>query len=280
MSTAVDHLAITALSAGYPRRKVLDGLTLAPLAPGSVTGLVGPNAAGKSTLLRALAGLLPATGSIRLGPVELLGLDRRKRAGHVGFMPQSLPAGAALSVLESVIGALKATPLGGDEVPERDIRRRAVATLERLGILSLALEPLDALSGGQRQLASLAQAIVREPRLLLLDEPTSALDLRHQVQVMSVVRGLAEAGCIVVMVLHDLSVAARWADRLVVLNRGTVADEGEPERVVTPAMLAAVYGVAARVERCSAGRLQILVDGLASPATSSPAREAALSGFV
>lgn len=268
MNSQLQSLAVTALSAGYPKRKVISGLTLSPLPAGSVTALVGPNAAGKSTLLRALAGLLPATGSIRLGEAELVGLDRRARAGRVGFMPQSLPAGAALTVLESVIGALKATPLDGAELSARAVERRAVAVLERLGIVALALEPLDALSGGQRQLASLAQAIVREPTLLLLDEPTSALDMRHQVQVMNVVRDLADGGHIVVAVLHDLAVAARWADRVVVLSHGRIAGEGAAAEVVTPAMLAEVYGVAARVERCSAGRLQILVDGLDRPALS------------
>lgn len=266
MSGSQDSLAITALSVGYPKRQVLSGLTLAPLPAGSLTALVGPNAAGKSTLLRALAGLLSAAGSIRLGELELIGLHRRARAGHVGFMPQTLPAGAALTVIESVISALKATPLDGAGMPEHEIRARAVAVLERLDIVGLALEPLDALSGGQRQLASLAQAIIREPKLLLLDEPTSALDMRHQVQVMGVVRALADAGCIVVVVLHDLAVAARWADRIVALSRGAVVGEGCAAEVITPAMLAEVYGVEARIERCSAGRLQILVDGLAQSA--------------
>lgn len=255
-------LSVTGLGVGYPRRRVIEGLTLAPLPAGSVTAIVGPNAAGKSTLLRALAGLLPATGAIRLGQTELNGLERRRRAQFVGFMPQTLPAGAGLCALETVITALAVNPPAGGVLSQRDLHRRAMAELERLGIGALALEPLDALSGGQRQLVSLAQAIVRSPAVLLLDEPTSALDIRHQVRVMRVVRGLAGEGAIVVTVLHDLGVAARWADRVVVLSEGALAGEGPADQVITPVMLARVYGVAARVERCSAGRLTILVDGL------------------
>src|SRR5690606_6480137 len=112
---------------------------------------------------------------------------------------------------------------------------------------------------------SLAQAIVRSPRLLLLDEPTSALDLRHQVAVMSLVRELAreDNGRVVIVVLHDLNLAAHWADRVVVLQQGVVRATGIPEDAITPAILGDVYGVAARVERCSRGQLQIMVDGMA-----------------
>lgn len=262
MTAPADSFAVTGLNVGYPRRRVIDALTLSPFAPGSVTAVVGPNAAGKSTLLRGLAGLLPAQGSIRLGDAELTAMPRASRAARIGFMPQALPTGAALSLLETVITALAVNPLDGAAMPHALMRRRAMAVLERLGIGDLALEPLDALSGGQRQMASLAQAIVREPSVLLLDEPTSALDLRHQVQVMSIVRELAGAGAIIVAVLHDLGMAARWADRIVVLDHGALAAEGASHDVITGAMLAQVYGVEARVEHCSAGRIQIIVDGL------------------
>jgi iron complex transport system ATP-binding protein len=262
MTGHADSLSVTGLSVGYPRRRVISDLTLAPMAHGSFTAVVGPNAAGKSTLLRGLAGLLPAQGSIRLGETELTTQPRARRAARVGFMPQALPAGAALTLLETVITALAVNPIDRLAMPEAQMRRRAMEVVERLGIGALALEPLDALSGGQRQMASLAQAIVREPAVLLLDEPTSALDLRHQVRVMSIVRELADAGTIVVAVLHDLGMAARWADRLVVLDHGALAAEGAAADVITPAMLARVYGVAARVEPCSAGRIQIIVDGL------------------
>ncbi len=260
----IGTLVTSDLSAGYRNRPVLRDLRLAPLEPGKVTALVGPNAAGKSTLLRSLAGLVPATGSVRLGDRDLSALGLAERAQHVAYMPQTLPQNAELTVLEGVIGALKASPLVDFDGSGPATRRRAVDVLDRLGILDLAMEGIGRLSGGQRQLASLAQAIVRAPQLLLLDEPTSALDLRHQLDVMTIVRELAREGRIVVVVLHDLTLAASWADHLVLLDHGTVIAEGPPEAALSPSILSAVYGVEARVERCSRGHLHIMVDGPAN----------------
>jgi len=176
-------------------------------------------------------------------------------------MPQSLPQRVALSVLESVITALKAAPIKQQETAAPDPRQRAFAVLQRLGIEHLALDALGRLSGGQRQLASLAQALVREPRVLLLDEPTSALDLGNQFKVMELVQKLArERNMVVLVVMHDMNLAARWADRIVLLSRGAVVAAGTPEAALTPAALKQAYDVEARIERCSKGRLQIFVD--------------------
>ncbi len=248
-----EPLAIDGLSVGYGNRRVIDRLSLPPVEGGSVAALIGPNAAGKTTLLRALAGLLPATGSVRLGDVELTRLGPAARAQHVTYMPQTLPQRVSLTVLEATLSALMSSPAGEDASGEAP-RLRVMQALDRLGIADLALRGLDELSGGQRQLASLAQSIVREPNVLLLDEPTSALDLRHQMQVMQLVAELArERGIIVMVVLHDIALASRWSRRLVVLAKGKVAADGPPEQAVTPAMLAEVYGIEARVERCSRG---------------------------
>lgn len=250
-------LRIEAVTLRYGRRSVLAGVTLPPLLPGQVTVLAGPNAAGKSTLLRGIAGLAPLAGRITLEGELLARLTAAQRAREIGFMPQSLPAGSGLAVLESVIAALRATGIVAGEDPAG----RAMAVLTRLGIAGLALEPLDRLSGGQRQMVGLAQAIVRGPRLLLLDEPTSALDLARQMRLLSELRTIAAEGRIVLAVLHDLALAARWADRIAVLHQGRLHAFGPPAEVVTPAMLAEVYGVAARVETCSQGRLLVLIDG-------------------
>ena len=260
MSGSSEALHIEQLSAGYPRRRVIDRLTLDPLPAGRITALVGPNAAGKSTLMLALAGLLGATGSARLGPRNILDMPVAERAGIATFMPQALPQGVALSALESVMASLKATPTAGVETHGIRVRERAFAALQRLSIGDIAMEQLNRLSGGQRQLVSLAQAIVREPRVLLLDEPTSALDLRHQTQVMGLVRNLAREGKVVVIVLHDLNLAARWADHVVVLCDGAAAAQGDPDTAITPELLARVYGVEAVVERSSRGHLQISVE--------------------
>lgn len=255
-----DALVVSALAAGYRGRPVFADLTLAPIDPGGLTALVGPNAAGKTTLLRALAGLMKARGSVKLGETELIGLPPARHASLVTYMPQSLPQRVALNVLEATLAALLASPLGG-QAPN-DLRAHALATLRRLDIADLALRPLDELSGGQRQLASLAQAVARAPKLLLLDEPTSALDLGHTHGVMEVVRDLArERGIVAVAVLHDVGLAARFADRVVVLGGGAVLADGPPEAAVSPATLARAYGVEARVERCSRGTLTVIVDG-------------------
>ncbi|ARU05878.1 iron ABC transporter [Comamonas serinivorans] len=263
---AGDALQVRGLSTGYRDRQIIRQVDLPTFRPGEVHALLGPNAAGKSTLMRALAGLQPATGSVRLGVQELIGLSLAEHARRVTYMPQTLPQGVALSVLESVLGALRASATGDPAVgagpaSHAASEQRAVAILERVGILHLALEGLDHLSGGQRQLVSLAQSLVREPRVLLLDEPISALDLQHQLRVMRLVQELArERGMIAILVLHDLQIAARWSDGVVMLSQGAVVAMGTPAEAITPATLARVYGVQARVEHCSRGGLQIMVD--------------------
>ncbi|MGX9962925.1 ABC transporter ATP-binding protein [Roseomonas sp. F4] len=254
-------LTVQGLRVGYGSRVVVEGLDLPPLMPGTLTALVGPNAAGKSTLLRGMAGLVPRTrGAVRLGGQDLLAMRIPDRARHLAYMPQGLPGGVALTVLETLVGALRAVP-GGTAIGGAEATRRGLDLLRRLEIADLALLALDRLSGGQRQLVGLAQALVRRPDVLLLDEPTSALDLRHQLCVMELVRRMVrEEAVIGVVVLHDLGLAARFADRVVALSHGAVQADGTPEGTLTPALLAAVYGVAGRVERCSEGHLLVLAD--------------------
>ncbi|MFC3169597.1 MULTISPECIES: ABC transporter ATP-binding protein [Paracoccus] len=250
-------LCVSDVSLHYGPRPILHGLTLPDLKPGEVTVLAGPNAAGKSTLLRAIAQLAPYRGNIALDGEDLARMPIRRRARLIGVMPQTLPSGSSLVVLESVIAALRA----GSDALGLQADEKAMAVLERLGIGDLAMEPLDQLSGGQRQMVSLAQAIVRDPRVLLLDEPTSALDLARQVRLLGELRALAAEGRIVVAVLHDLAMAAQWADRIVLMHRGALHSSGQPATVLTPDLLAQVYGVRARVERCSQGRITVMIDG-------------------
>lgn len=243
-----DRLAIADLTTGYGGKDVIHALSLPPIAPGQVVSLLGPNAAGKTTLLRALAGLQPARGSVRLGDRELLSLPLADHAQSVTYMPQSLPQRVALTVLEAVIGAARASPVDGAGDSAAALVDRAMEVIERTGIGHLAMQGLDHLSGGQRQLASLAQALVRSPRVLLLDEPISALDLHYQLRVMKLIRALAqERGMIIVMVLHDLGIAARWSDRVVVMAQGAVAADGPPAEAIDARVLADVYRVSARV---------------------------------
>jgi iron complex transport system ATP-binding protein len=241
-------LDIRNLSAGYGTRKVLRGFSLPTIVAGQVTALVGPNGAGKTTLLRALAGLVPASGEVRFGVQDLLGVSAQARSQVMAFMPQFLPQRMVLSVLESVISALRASPLDTISLDANGFRAAALTALDSLGIVDLALKPFDQLSGGQRQLASLAQALVRKPKLLLLDEPTSALDLRHQFRVMNIVQTAARNGTIVIAVLHDLQAAVRWADKIVVMNNGQLYATDTPARAITANMLREVYDIAGTVE--------------------------------
>lgn len=254
-------LTVSNLTAGYRTKTVIRDLTLPLLRAGELTALVGPNAAGKSTLLRAIAGLIPATGTLAFGEQDLRKLSAAERSSVLGFMPQSLPSGTALSVLESVITALMASR--SLTAAMGDAEERAYAILDRLGISDFAMSPLDHLSGGQRQVISLAQAIAREPKIVLLDEPTSALDLARQFHVMRMVKSVAREGRIAVVVMHDLALAAQWADHIVVLNQGKLNVAGSPAQAITSKMLRQVYRINARVERCSQGRLQIMTDDVA-----------------
>lgn len=252
------ELKLIDVAAGYRDREVIRDLTVHPIAPGSVVGLIGPNAAGKSTLLRAMAGLVAVTGKVALGATDLLALSSARRAALVGFMPQTVPDGVELGVLESILCALRITL---PDSSDRDIRTKAVEALERVNAMHLALEPLDRLSGGQRQIASLAQAIASNPPVLLLDEPISALDLKYQYEVLSTIRGLANEGHIVVIVLHDLALAAQWATRCIVLNEGRAYADGPPREVIDEKTLAEVFGVTAHLER-TGKNLHIAVSGI------------------
>lgn len=258
-------LDIQNLSADYGGRPIVKGLSLPPLSPGEVVSVVGPNGAGKSTFLRALAGLIPAKGAIRLDETELTGLSLADRAKRVTYMPQTLPQGVALTVLETVVASIRATPLGGAGFTDRQAVERAYEVLQRIGAETLAGQRLDRLSGGQKQLAGLAQALAREPRLLLLDEPTSALDLHYQLRVLDLAReAAAERGMTVMIVLHDLQAAARVSDRIAVMAKGRLVAFGTPDEAVTPEILAEVYRVSARVQRCDRGVLQVMIDDVLS----------------
>ncbi len=252
-------LRIASLSAAYGRRAVLDRLALPGIAPGEVVALLGANGAGKSTLLKSLAGAMRAEGDATLDDAPLLALAPAARARAVGYLPQSLPDASSLVAYEAVEGALRATL---PELPRRTREARIEATFATLGLAGLALRRLDTLSGGQRQLVALAQVLARAPRLMLLDEPTSALDLRWQLFVLEAVRDAARRdGAVALVAIHDINLALRFADRVAVLKDGRVLAAD----ALTPDILAAAYGVAARVETCSRGHRVVIADRALGP---------------
>ncbi|MFJ5299904.1 ABC transporter ATP-binding protein [Pseudomonas sp. NPDC088368] len=255
-------LSVRDAHVSYGRRQVVRGLSLPELEPGTVTALIGPNGAGKSTLLRAIAGLEKMHGDVSLQGRSLNDASIAERARLITYMPQNLPPGLSLSVMESIVAALRVSTFDGIPLSSEACLREAYKALQRIGITHLADSLLNSLSGGQRQLVSLAQLIARKPKVMLLDEPTSALDLNYQLKVMACVRDMVrEHQLIAIVVLHDISLAARHADRIAVLRDGELFAHGAAEEILTPSLLAEVYGVRGRVERCSQGTIQVLVDG-------------------
>jgi iron complex transport system ATP-binding protein len=260
LNTVKQGLQIRDFSAGYPKHPVIRHLNVPMLPRGKITILLGPNGSGKSTLLRSLAGLNRAEGQLLLDGHDLMSMSFSRRAEQVVDLPQSLPAGVHLHVLESIIVAQRAS---GSQSKQHETTEQVMALLQQLGIEHLALSYLDQLSGGQKQLVGLAQSLIRQPSLLLLDEPLSALDLNYQFHVMDLVRKETQKRNIVtVVVVHDINIALRHGDRVLMLKQGDLIADGEPEEVITPESLAHVYGVHGRIERCSQGTPQILIDGL------------------
>ena len=256
--TSATGLWMQDLSTGYPRHPVLQALSLAPMPPGPLAAVVDPNAVGKSTLLKAIAGLRPSAGQIWLDGKDLGQLPARRRLHQIGYLPQALPQASSLLAYEAMQGALR---VGRPGLDRAGVEAAIEHIFTALDLRHLALRRLDELSGGQRQMVGLAQVVVREPRLMLLDEPTSALDLRWQLQVLQTVRALVDSQQgIALVALHDLNLALRFCNHLIVLGGGQVLAAGAPADIFTPALLERAYGVRAQVERCSQGHLTVLVD--------------------
>lgn len=247
-------LTIDDLAAGYGRRTVLSGVTIPTIAGGAFVGLIGPNASGKSTLFRTVAGLLrPRTGAIRLDDDDVTAMPRRLRARAVAYMPQAFGCNALLTVFESVLLALKQTT---SWCVHDDNLDRVADTLAALGLSHLADRGIADLSGGQAQMVAVAQTLVRAPRVVLLDEPTSALDLHHQLSILGSVRREMEVrGMIVMAALHDLNLAAQFCDRLILLNRGRILADGTPAEVLALPEIGSTYRVTTTLETTQRGSL-------------------------
>ncbi|WP_417813909.1 ABC transporter ATP-binding protein [Thalassospira alkalitolerans] len=262
------YLQIEDLEIAYGKNTILRDVTLSCFKPGTITGILGPNGVGKSSFLRTLAGLAPYRGSIQYDETENRTLGHGERARKVSYLPQTLPQGTNLVAYESVISACRAVR---PDLPRHIVETMTEAVFDRLNIRHLAFQPMNSMSGGQRQMIGLAQIIVRKPDVMLLDEPTSALDLRWQLGVLDVVRNLVdEQNGIALIALHDINLAMRHCDQIVLFGENSVLSHGAPEHAMSPDMLSRAYHVKGRIETCSQGTHFVIVDGLTNKATQEP----------
>ncbi|MCI3927093.1 ABC transporter ATP-binding protein [Paenibacillus sp. TRM 82003] len=234
------------LSFGYGSGDTIREVT-AGFRRGETVAIVGPNGAGKTTLIKCLAAIYkPRRGSVLLDGKPLHAYAPKERARRIGYVPQSAAASFPLTVTETVL--LGRRPyvkwgVGGEDL--RVVNR----ILDDLELSRMAERYIDELSGGERQKVMLARALAQEPDILMLDEPIAALDIRHQLSVLEKVRQLARRdGTLAIMILHDLELASRYADTVVLMKDGRVVTQSEPERVLTADYIKEVYGVETLLE--------------------------------
>jgi iron complex transport system ATP-binding protein len=249
---------LRSVGVSYGRTRVLSDMTLS-LEAGECLALVGPNGSGKSSLLKAVAGLVPSTGLVTLDGCDVRALNRRERARQIAYCRADEPAEWPMSVADSVM--MGRSPHRGWIMPMTPDDRTIVAgILEKCGLATLKDRPTDRLSDGERQRVSLARALAQQPKLLLLDEPTANLDLKYQVELLQLVRGWASCGLTVVAAIHDLTLAAGWADRVAMLSQGGLEAFGSPIDVFTAERIGRTYDVGVTVTMIQ-GRLAIVPGG-------------------
>lgn len=236
------------LSLSYRQQPVLHDLSLC-LEGGVLTALIGPNGAGKTSLLRLLSGsLAPSTGHILLNKRNLAQLSATERARQIAVVPQSaqLPEGFRVGELVLMGRAPHLPRFGAEGAHDYAIAEQAMRQTE---ILELAQRPAHELSGGERQRVLLARALAQQARVLLLDEVTAHLDLKYQLSSLELARELAHSGLIVVAVLHDLNLAASYAERVLLMHKGQILADGSPDQVLTSERLHSAYGINALIHK-------------------------------
>ena len=267
----MSRLRTDGLSVAYGQRPVLEELSV-DIPDDAFTVIVGPNACGKSTLLRSLGRMLrPSEGRVLLDGREVAGLPAKEYARALGLLPQSAIAPEGMSVADLV---------GRGRYPHQGFFRQwsprdeeaVTRAMTAASVSALADRPVDELSGGQRQRAWLAMALAQETPLLLLDEPTTYLDITHQLEVLDLARSLVAGGRTVVAVLHELNLAFRYADHLVVMSDGRVVATGAPSDVVTPELMAEVYRLACRIVPDPVTGTPLVVPELGAAPTGATAR--------
>jgi len=240
------NLKVNDVVFGYSSVTILDKITL-ELGCSEVLGIVGPNGAGKSTLIRCINKILkPQKGAVTLDGRNINDMSRMDISKRLGYVPQSASNTFPATVFDTILMGRR--PHCGWRSSHDDIKK-ALEILKLVGIETLAMRDFNELSGGQQQKVILARALAQEADVLLLDEPTSNLDVRQQLETMEIVRDMvAEKGISAIMAIHDLNLAARYADRIIMLKNGKIYDVGEPFSVFTRENIRDVYGVEADVK--------------------------------
>lgn len=247
MTVSPGTLQLNAVSVGYAPRVVVADATFTA-APGTVSTIIGPNGSGKSTLLRAIGGLSrPQAGVVSIGGDDVASLPPRALARRLAMLPQSALAPEGLTVGDLVARGRQPHQRWYRQWTTAD-EEAILAAMTQMDVASLAERPLDELSGGQRQRAWIAMCLAQDAPVLVLDEPTTHLDIAHAVEILEIVGRLAhDAGRTVLMVLHDLALAARYSDRLVVVAASAVQAVGAPAEILTPELMRDAFGLEARV---------------------------------
>lgn len=250
-------LVIKDLEFCYTSRTILNKITM-ELRPSEMLGIIGPNGSGKSTLIQCIDGLLkPKTGSILLDGTDIKNMSRKEMAKKVGYVPQTTSRSFFPStVLDTVLMGRR--PHLGWRSCNKDLRN-VIEVLRLIGIEDLAMSDINELSGGQQQKVLIARALAQEPSVLLLDEPTSNLDIKHQLEVTEIIREkVIERNISAIMAVHDLNLASKYTDRIIMMKDGKIFDTGTPESVLTPENIRSVYGVVAEVINNNGGNPHII----------------------
>ncbi|UNO39249.1 ABC transporter ATP-binding protein [Streptomyces sp. MST-110588] len=263
------ELQVDQLTAGYPGHLAVSGVDLT-IPSGRVVAIVGPNGCGKSTLLRTIARLhQPQSGTVRAGGADIWQLKQRRAAHRIALLPQSPQAPEAVTVA-GLVRYGRHPHQGLFRQWSREDEAAVREALAVTGTTELAERRLDQLSGGQRQRCWLAMVLAQQTPIVLLDEPTSALDLGHAVEVLELVREVAAAGRTVVMVLHDLAGAARYADVVVAMHGGRVVAQGPAREVVDAALVKRLYGIEADILAAPGDGSPVVVPAARVPSPTSP----------
>ncbi len=241
-------ISVKELEFSYAQKPILSNISINGIDAGDIVGVIGPNASGKTTLFKCISRILRVPSkTVFLEGVDITTLKREKLARHICYMPQDTASTACLTVFEVILMAHK---FSSERISAEQDLETVSMIIEVLHITHLAHRYVSQLSGGQRQLVALAQSLVCRPKVLLLDEPTSALDMHHQLEVLELLRSavsLLQSTCFIAM--HDLNLAARYAHKILLLDKGCVESINVPERAITKEKLRNVYFIDSEVTK-------------------------------